>query len=88
MNRQKMLRQVQVLRRKRMARTTNTKPSLKDGIIKLDKPLPYSNTPLAPNEAEIRRKKAEHLLKQRKQMLKNSKRTGGCGGCSRKREQK
>lgn len=70
MNRKKMIQQAQVLRRKRMARAVNVKPRLKDGIIKLDKPISNpANVPIAVNGAEIRRKKAEQLLKQRQESL-------------------
>lgn len=73
MDRQKMLRQAQILRRKRVSRTSNAKPRLKEGIIKLDKPLPNPTMQqFAVNSAEIRRQKAEKLLKQRQEELKNT----------------
>jgi len=92
MDRQKMMRQAQILRRKRQARTVNTSPRISRGIIKLETPIPstqYPNIELS-SAADLRRKKAEELLKQRQQLIKkkaSEQPKAPCGKCGRKKSQ-
>lgn len=99
MNRDKMLKQAQILRRKRNARVLNAQPKLNQGVIKLDTPLNKDQMPNAaqsPNPAEIRRRKAERILQSRQELYEKNKQkqarqaaarnaASGCGRCNRKK---
>lgn len=87
-----MMRQAQILRRKRQARTVNTSPKINRGVVKLDTPLPSTQYPNAesPSSAELRRKRAEEILKQRQQLIQKKaaeKAKQPCGKCGRKKSQ-
>ena len=101
MDREKLMKQAQVLRNKRHARRVNQNPEIRRGVIRLEKPLaiphrPQESSMAVPNQAEIRRQKQERILAQRKrnialksavakQNASRASRSPGCSGCRRKR---
>lgn len=70
MDKKKLEKQAQVLRNKRMARTTNrAKPIQTKGHVQLPKPVPRKPKSVnmnPPAASDVRRMKAERLLEQRK----------------------
>ena len=95
MDHQERVRQARKLRNKRLAKRTTSNPvTVKKGVVKTENPSPQpkEKSNLAPpSKAEIRRQRAQKILKQRlalsavnrKAALKK-RAAGGCGKCGRK----
>lgn len=84
MSKDKHVEQMKLLRQKRMQshRAYASTIKIDKGVLSMksnDNPKPASNL----NQSEIQRKKAERLLKQRKEIL--DRRAQGCSSCRRKK---
>jgi len=97
MNKDQMAKQAQILRRKRYARRINVDPQIRQGVVRLDKPLSLPNRPKEAslnhlNQSDLRRLRAEKILEYKKRMIaqqkskqqKSKQQSHGCGRCRRK----
>lgn len=85
--------QAKIIRNKRLARkASNNSVTVNKGVVKSEVPSPQlkeKSNLSPPSKAEIRRKRAERVLKQRLELKARREKLGigqkrGCGGCRRK----
>ncbi len=91
MDREKMRKQAQVLRNKKLAKRLQLPPvQIKNGVVKISNATPASKPKDAsdlapPSQSEIRRSRAASIYKKHQQLVNQSKQSNrGCKGCRRK----